>query len=298
MRRQVVEFEALKATVNRLSEPSQALLSRLGVLHQSFPLAAIEQGLGAASIVWQPLLDWSLLRYDPLEQTYHLHSITRRYAEDLLNEADRRQAQAQFAAWYEHYADRESHDLTDYLEAHRLWRAAGLVQRAGALVMQLAEVLRRFGLYPLLHELCMTTLDDIRESDEPLAATTLYQLGSIAYLQGDYAEAQRLYGQSLEIKERLSDQGGQARILHQLGIIAQAQGDYAEARQLYGQSLEIKERLGDQRGQAQDPTPVGDDCPGPGGLRGGAAALRPEPGNLRATGRPGRASKVPCTSWG
>src|SRR5207248_1997418 len=114
VRRQVVEFAALAATVSRLSEPSRTLLARLSVLQQSFPLAAIEQGLGAVRMAWQPLLDWSLLRYDSLEQSYRLHSVTRRYAEDLLDEQLRTQMQAQLAAWYEYYADRESRDLTDY----------------------------------------------------------------------------------------------------------------------------------------------------------------------------------------
>ena len=221
---EVVEFAALEAIINRLSEPSRALLAQLSVLLRPFPLAAIEQGLGADRTAWQPLLDWSLLRYDLLEQTYHLHSITRRYAEDLLNEADRTQVQTQLAAWYEHYADHESHDLADYLEARRLWRAAGNLRQAGALVMQLAEVLRRFGLYPLLRELCTTTLKDVRESDELLAAHVLHSLGMIAQEQGDYAEARRLYGQSLELFERLGNQGGRARALHQLGMIAQEQG--------------------------------------------------------------------------
>ncbi|MFL5653956.1 MAG: CHAT domain-containing protein [Ktedonobacteraceae bacterium] len=250
VRRKVVEFAALEATVSRLSEPSRTLLARLGVLQQSFPLVAIEQGLGEVRAAWQPLLDWSLLRYDPLEQTYRLHSVTRHYAEDLLDEQHRTQAQTQLAAWYEHYATRESHDLADYLEAHRLLRAVGNVQQAGELVMRLAEVLRRFGLYPLLRELCTTTLLDIRESDELLASQTLNELGNIAYLQGEYEEARRLYAQSLEIEERLGDQGGRASTLHALGTIAQQQGEYEEARRLYAQSLEIVERLGDQSGRA------------------------------------------------
>ena len=229
VRRQVVEFAALEATVSRLSEPSRTLLAYLGVLHQSFSLAAIEQGLGAVRAAWQPLLDWSLLRYDPVEQTYRLHSITRHYAEDLLDEPDRQKTQAQLAAWYELYADRESHDLTDYLEAHRLWRAVGNAQQAGELTMQLAEVLRRYGLYLLLRELCTTTLRDIREGDEQLAAQILNELGNIAQQQGEYEEARRLYGQSLAIKERLDDQSGRANSLGQLGALAYEQRDFEHA---------------------------------------------------------------------
>jgi hypothetical protein len=175
-----VEFAALEVIINRLSEASQTLLTQLGVLHQPFPLTAIEKGLGAARTVWQPLLDWSLLHYDPHEKTYHLHSLTRRYAEGLLEEQDRKQVEAQLATWYERYADQDSHDLADCLEAYRLWRAAGNVQQAGKLVMKIAESLRRLGLYPLLCDLCIATLDDIHDSDELLRADALCELGAIA----------------------------------------------------------------------------------------------------------------------
>ena len=250
VRRQIVEFAALEETVSRLAEPSRMLLAQLGVLHQSFPFAAIEQGLGAGRTVWQPLLDRSLLHYDPLEQTYRLHSLTRRYAEDLLDAQDRAQTQVQLAAWYEHYARQESHDLTDMLEAHRLLREAGRVQQAGQLAMQLAETLREVGLYPLLRELCMITLNDIRESEEQLVANALYELGNIALFQGNYEQAQRLSQQSLEIHERLGDESRRAANLHQLGVIAHDQGDDAKAHQLLQQSLEIEKRLGDQSGYA------------------------------------------------
>jgi tetratricopeptide (TPR) repeat protein len=81
-------------------------------------------------------------------------------------------------------------------------------------------------------------------------ASSLHQLGRIAQDQGDSAEARRLYGQSLETFQKLGDQAGIARSLHQLGVIAQDQGNYAEARRLYGQSLEINRKLGDQAGIA------------------------------------------------
>jgi tetratricopeptide (TPR) repeat protein len=250
VRQQVIEFAALEATVQRLSPASHGLLTQLSVLRRPFPLAMISEGLGAARAAWQPLLDWSLLHYDPQERSYHLHNLTMRYAEGLLEEEPRKQVQAQLAGWYEHYADQASHDLADYLEAHRLLRAADHVQQAGQLVMRLADTLRRFGLYPLLHDLCTKTLSDIRQSDQLLAASALDELGKIAYLQGEYEEARGLYRQSLEIKERLGDQSGRARTLHQLGMMAQDQGEYEEARGLYRQSLEIKERLGDQSGRA------------------------------------------------
>ena len=250
IRRQVVEFAALQATVALLSVPSRQLLVRLSVLERPCPLSAIEQGLGVERAAWQPLLDRSLLRYDAQQESYRLHSLARHYAGSLLDEQERTQVQSRLATWYEQYADHESHDLADYLEAHDLYRAAGEVRRAGELVMALSKSLRLHGLYTLLRELCTTTKNDLQQQDEALTARALHQLGTIAYLQGDYAEARRLYRQSLETFERLGDQSSKATTLHQLGMIAQAQGDYAEARRLYQQSLEIDERLGDLLGKA------------------------------------------------
>jgi tetratricopeptide (TPR) repeat protein len=247
---EIVEFATLEVIVNRLSEGARTLLAQLSVLRQPFPLAAIEEGLEAVPTVWQSLLDWSLLHYDLYEKDYHLHNLTRRYAEGLLEEQPRQQVQSQLASWYEHYAAQNSHRLADYLEAHRLFRAAGRVQQAGQLVMQLAETLRRFGLYPLLCDLCTKTLSDIRASDERLTVSTLDELGKIASLQGEYEQAHSLYQQSLEMAERLGDQSGQAGCLHQLGMIAQEQGKYEDARCLYQQSLEITEILGNQNGRA------------------------------------------------
>ncbi len=81
-------------------------------------------------------------------------------------------------------------------------------------------------------------------------AAVLHQLGNLAYLQGDYPEARRLYEASLRIKEQLGDRAGMAITLHQLGILAQDQGDYPEARRLYEQAAETFRDLGALREQA------------------------------------------------
>ncbi|RME37220.1 MAG: tetratricopeptide repeat protein, partial [Thermoflexia bacterium] len=60
----------------------------------------------------------------------------------------------------------------------------------------------------------------------------------------------RLYEESLRIKEQLGDRAGVASTLHQLGNLAYLQGDYPEARRLYEESLRIKEQLGDRAGVA------------------------------------------------
>ena len=160
VRRRAVEFAALEATITRLPEPSRTLLKRLSIFRRAFPLKALEQGLGATREDWQSLLDWALLRYDPIEGDYRLHSLTARYSGDLLDAADRQATQVQVAEWYLRYGREESHYLADYLEAHHLLRAAGEGVRAGELAMSLGEMLRRFGLYELLRQLCTLTITD------------------------------------------------------------------------------------------------------------------------------------------
>lgn len=243
---EIMEFATLEVIMSRLSQGSRTLLGQLGVLHQPFPLAAIEEGLKAERPSWQSLLDWSLLHYDPQERTYHLHSLTRRYAESLLEEHDRKQAQTQLAIWwYEHYkATQDSHNFVDALEAHRLLRAAGWVQLAGQLVMELAERLGRFGLYALLRDLCTKTLSDIHESDERLMANARHVLGNLAYLQGEYEEARSLYQRGLDIFERLGNQSGRATTLLQLGFLAYTQGNLEEALMYTIQAYILFDALG------------------------------------------------------
>jgi len=86
--------------------------------------------------------------------------------------------------------------------------------------------------------------------DKSGVSISLHQLGMLAQATGDYAEARRLYQESLNIKEQLGDKSGVSRSLHQLGMLAQATGDYAEARRLYQESLKILEQLGDKSGVA------------------------------------------------
>ena len=61
--------------------------------------------------------------------------------------------------------------------------------------------------------------------------------------RGDYAEARRLYQESLKIAEELGDKSGIAISVGQLGRIAKLEGDYATAVQLWVVALGIFEEL-------------------------------------------------------
>jgi len=92
IRREVIEFTALDSAVAYLPKPARDLLAHLSVFRRPFPIEALEQGLGVTPDAWQPLLDWAMLRYNPIDSVYHLHSLTMHYAEGLLMEEERKNA--------------------------------------------------------------------------------------------------------------------------------------------------------------------------------------------------------------
>ena len=86
--------------------------------------------------------------------------------------------------------------------------------------------------------------------DKSGVAKSLHNLGFLAQVTGELAEARRLYDETLKIKQELGDKNGVAKSLHQLGMLAQETGELAEARQLYGESLKTFQELGDKSGVA------------------------------------------------
>ena len=81
-------------------------------------------------------------------------------------------------------------------------------------------------------------------------AASHHELGTIAQARRRFDEAEGWYKRSLEISERIDDEGGQATGLHQLGTIAQARRRFDEAEDWYKRSLEIEACIGNEDGQA------------------------------------------------
>jgi tetratricopeptide (TPR) repeat protein len=80
---------------------------------------------------------------------------------------------------------------------------------------------------------------------------TLDRIASVVQTQGNLPEAQRLFGESLRISQRLADsdpanaawQRDLSMSFDRLGALATAQGNLPEAQQLFGESLRIRQRL-------------------------------------------------------
>jgi predicted ATPase/DNA-binding SARP family transcriptional activator/class 3 adenylate cyclase len=81
-------------------------------------------------------------------------------------------------------------------------------------------------------------------------AKLLNGAGILAWQQGDYPAAERLYEESLTIRRRLGDKQGIASSLNNLGLITHELGDYARARALYQESMGLLQELGNRYGVA------------------------------------------------
>ncbi|MBU2670976.1 tetratricopeptide repeat protein [Actinoplanes bogorensis] len=164
-----------------------------------------------------------------------------------------RQAHQHAAAYHAWRVDRRPQDpmadLHDRIEARYHHHSAGDLPAAIDLSYQIRDQLDGWSAWDWEKHICQETLTWIPTDSYDTAAFT-HQLGNLAYLTSDYAEAERRYQQALTIAEELGDRAGTASGYHQLGMLAQDRGDYREAERRYQQALTIKEELGDRAGTA------------------------------------------------
>ncbi len=137
------------------------------------------------------------------------------------------------AAWPQgHSGDR--HDL---LEARYHLFEAGEMEQACELTGEVCSQLHAWadlGREAALISDTLTWLPDRCAS----SAALIHELGKIAQVRADYAEAERCYLQALDIFAAAGDRSGVARSHDSLGVLAQAQGDYARAELEYQRSAD------------------------------------------------------------
>jgi predicted ATPase len=82
-------------------------------------------------------------------------------------------------------------------------------------------------------------------------ARAFFGAGVLAEVQGDYASADGLHRQSLEIARQLHDQRGVAVSLNALAVVSRGRGEIAVARSLFEESLGLWRELGDRQAVAR-----------------------------------------------
>ncbi|MEP7023247.1 MAG: tetratricopeptide repeat protein [Actinomycetota bacterium] len=135
------------------------------------------------------------------------------------------------AAWPQN----QDADLHDLLEARHHRHEAGDNRQAGVLTEIVCAQLHAWGELDREAALIQEILAWL-PARSPLRANWIQEIGKIAQVRGNYAEAERRYQQSLDIFASVGDAPAVSRSQHHLGVLAQAQGDYGEAERRYRQS--------------------------------------------------------------
>ncbi|MBL9150106.1 MAG: tetratricopeptide repeat protein [Phycisphaerae bacterium] len=101
---------------------------------------------------------------------------------------------------------------------------------------------------PLL-EAAVAARERLLQPDDPAIATSLVNLATLFYGQGDYARAEALLQQARAIQSRslAPDDPAAANTLLSVGVLAQAQGRYPEAESALQQALALFEASSDDR---------------------------------------------------
>jgi predicted ATPase/DNA-binding SARP family transcriptional activator len=261
-----------------LTEAEKSLLVRLWVFAGGWTLEAAEQVCAGEGIeAWDvldlltALVDKSLVGYEEQEgqARYHLLETIRQYARDRLVESDASEKwRLMHRDYFLNLAEAASRKLMGPEQGQWIQRlevehdnlrtvldfcldAPDGVQTG----LQLAGALQRFWMiHGHLSEgrerlSAMLARPEAQEHTQ-VRSKALNGLGSLAWMQGDYAAARSLYEECLTLNRELGDKQGIAVSLGNLGLIALEQSDYPAARSLQEESLAIKRDLGDKHGIA------------------------------------------------
>jgi predicted ATPase len=158
-------------------------------------------------------------------------------------------------------------DTRDYLEEGRDWldkllklpgSAVPTNARTRALFMAGALASQQ-GDYASADALTLESLDMARQlGDKRSAAVSLNALGVQAQELGELSRARSLFEDSLRLWREAEDQKAVARSLSNLANVVKLQGDFIRARSLYTECLSILEALGDRSGIAWSINSQGD----------------------------------------
>jgi len=234
----------LRELMGSLTKDEQEMLKKLSAFRLKVDRSVFDV-MDVSDEAVDKLVYFSLVKVE--RGRYFLHQGVRQYVYALLPDVKKTEVHAEAVRYYEILFARGKGDALDILEYHYHLVRSGQYNRAGELANELVEPLMRQGSWSTLMMLLKRT---VKTTDGKIKAAGFHNLGIIFRFRGEYAEAEELYRESLNIKRNLEDKQGIAATLHQLGIIHQLRGGHAEAEELYRESLDISRDLEDKQGIA------------------------------------------------
>ncbi len=144
------------------------------------------------------------------------------------------------------------------------WDGAGDADKAEHYLMLSGEYELRNGAYHEAIAFFEQALAQVEKTSQPTdqkdqkRVMTRQKMGDAFLGLGDYARAQRLYQDSLQLAERIGDEQGAARALGHLGDVAGVLSRFTEAQDYYEQSLKLYTKLNDSAGISRTLNQLGD----------------------------------------
>ncbi len=190
------------------------------------------------------LVEWGLLT--PINEEGEagllaVHSLVRDFCRDKCKNTWKQYLE-DAAAYYTNQSEGMEQDrktlgiVMEEIEAAELLMEAGEFQPAANIIIDVTELLDRWGLGRLRESLYERLIPGVKKETQ---AKLIHNLGILFQQRGDYPAAQGLYEKSLKIREELYDRAGVAGSLYQIGMIHHERKAYQEALEMYIKSLNI-----------------------------------------------------------
>jgi predicted ATPase/Tfp pilus assembly protein PilF len=238
-----------------LSGEEQSVLSKLSVFRGGFTREVAREVAGATLTMLARLVDKSLLRVAANRYDQHplLHAFA---AEKLTDVLTVEQRHAAFFLAFALSSEKQLHGPQQKVVLEKLFAeldnfrtALNYAKRTNnpEFSLELAAALHRFWMSRNLasegRAWLSEALDRLPQLYTYSHAKALFASGTLAWQQGDFAEATSALRQSLELYQTLGDLLGEARTAGNLAIVATEQGNYSQARHYYESSLELSRRV-------------------------------------------------------
>jgi len=263
--RQQALRDTLDWSFGLLDPDEQRIFARLAVFAGGFTLDSAEAVCAAGLDDVAALVDNSLVRAEG--ERFAMLETIREYAREKLQAGDdEHETRRSHAAHYLAFAETAVPELTGPNQAAWLRRLESEKDNLRAALrysvdgdsedpLRLASVLWAFwlarGYLGEGRRWLELALAKGGSAPATVRAKALNGAGVLADYQGDYANAEAFYTESLALYRRAGDERGIASALCRLAHVARTRGDYAFAQSTFEEALEIFTRLGDRQGVAR-----------------------------------------------
>jgi tetratricopeptide (TPR) repeat protein len=245
-----------------LTAQEQGALCQLSVFRGGFTREAAEQVAGIRLDILSAFVVKSLVQCDR-QKRFSLHELVRQYAaRQLETTGEIEEVQGRHIDFFTGFAEKCTEHFGGPLMATWLERMEQdndnlraaldytISLQVSHMALRLGAMLWRFWEYrghveEGRHWLNrILGLPGITEEYAFQRAQVLNAAGALARIQGDFAQAHRLYGESLALRRKSRDEKGIAAALNSLGLLSMHEGKYDQAATYLHESMELCRTLG------------------------------------------------------